>query len=344
MHLFEAFQLRSGLELPNRIVMAPMTRCMAGARGTPTPAMAAYYACRAEAGLIVSEATVISQEALGYPGVPGLYLEEQIEGWAIVTAAVHQAGGRIFAQLWHTGRAAHSYFSDVQPIAPSERALSGTVPRMRRLHYETPRAMESDDFVRVAADFVAAARRARAAGFDGVELHGANGYLIDQFLHHDSNHREDDWGGSPERMARFPLAVVDALLDALGDFPLGVRVAPAPHSYMGADVRDKAVFDHYLAELSARPLAYVHLGLYDDQRVDPVLGERPSQYLRSRYRGTLVGAGSYTPELAENALAQAAFDLCAFGRPFVANPDLVARARAGAALEPYQVELLNRLV
>jgi len=323
--------------------MAPMTRCMAGAGGTPTASMAAYYARRAAAGLIVTEATVVSSEALGYPGVPGCHTEKQEQGWHAIVDLVHEAGGRIFCQLWHAGRAAHSYFSDCQPIAPSPLQLEGSVPRMRRLQYQMPRAMESGDFARVTGDFVAAAARARRAGFDGVELHAANGYLLDQFLHHASNRRDDRWGGDAAAMSRFPLQVVDALLEELGAMPLGVRVSPTAHTNMEPDGRDRAVFDHFLRELGERQLAYVHLGLFDDSVFDPLLGSVPSRYLRGAYRGVCVGVGNYGPQQAERAVALGAFDLVAFGRAFIANPDLVERLRQAAPLASYEPGLLHRL-
>ncbi|HSC86119.1 MAG TPA: alkene reductase [Polyangiaceae bacterium] len=346
MRLFEPFDLgaQPPLSLPNRIVMAPLTRCMAGPGGVPTAAMTGYYARRAAAGLIIGEATVISPEALGYPNVPGLYDDAQQEGWRAVTTAVHGAGGRMFAQLWHTGRAAHSIFSGQQPVAPSAVALDGTLPRMRRLRYEEPRALEEADLERILDDFARAAERAVSAGFDGVELHGANGYLIDQFLHYQTNQRDDAWGGSPERMAAFPLRVVDRLLQTLGRTPLGLRLSPSAHVHLEGEARDRAVFDHLLRELAGRPLAYVHLGLYDDRPIDEHLGERATEYLRKAYPGVLIGVGSYTAERAEQALERGDFALCAFGRPFIANPDLVERLQQGRALEPYDPIHLQQLI
>jgi len=341
--LFEPLQLTPRLCLPNRVAMAPMTRCMAGQGGTPTTAMAEYYARRAAAGLIVSEAIVVSKEALGYPNVPGLFAAPQLEGWRRVTEAVHEKGGRIFAQIWHTGRAAHSYFSECQPVAPSAVTLHGTVPRMRRLSYEEPRALLKSDLSRICDDFVLASRNAVTAGFDGIEIHGANGYLLDQFLHYSSNQRCDEYGGDPTSMVRYPLYIVDAVAAELGDLPLGIRVSPTAHTNMLFDARDREVFDVFLAELGHRKLAYVHLGLFDDQTIDAGLGMRPSEYLMRTYPGVRMGAGGYEPDSAERSLELGRLQVVAWGRLFIANPDLVARLRAGEPLRPYDPGQLMRL-
>ena len=206
-NLFQTYALNGTLSLKNRILMAPLTRCMADDELVPTQAMADYYARRAESGLIISEATIIRPDGQGYPNTPGLFTPAQIDGWRVVTDAVHQGGGKIFAQLWHTGRVAHPHFyqssgsSDV--MAPSAVGVEGSVPRMRELTYQVPKAVSAEEISQLVQDYAQAAANAIDAGFDGVEIHGANGYLIDQFLHHDSNRRTDEYGGTPENMSRY---------------------------------------------------------------------------------------------------------------------------------------------
>ena len=233
-NLFQSFALNEQLNLTNRVLMAPLTRCMADDDLVPTQAMADYYGRRAEAGLIISEATIIRPDGQGYPNVPGLFSLPQIEGWRKVTKAVHQNGGKIFAQLWHTGRVAHPHFyggGDV--LAPSALAVEGSVPRMRELTYQLPKAVTQQDITRLVEDYAIAAENAMLAGFDGVELHGANGYLIDQFLHHDSNQRTDEYGGSAENMSRFPLAVIDAVIARIGQDRTALRVSPGAYFNIG---------------------------------------------------------------------------------------------------------------
>ncbi len=342
--LFAPLELNAELTLPNRIVMAPMTRCMAGEGLVPTPEMAAYYARRAEAGLIVSEGVIVRPDGQGYPNTPGLFTEAQVAGWRRVTEAVHAAGGRIFAQLWHVGRVSHpTYLHGALPIAPSAVAPEGKVPRTE-LTYTTPRALSVEEIPALVEAYGTTAANARRAGFDGVEIHGANGYLIDQFLHHHTNRRDDAYGGSPARMARFCLEVVEAVAQGAGAGRTGIRLSPAAYHYMEADPRDVAVFDHLLAELAPRGLAYVHAGIsahhwtYDDLPEGTV-----AAYLRARYPGRLVACGELTPATAAAALAAGECDLTAFGRPFIANPDLVARIRAGRELVAYKERMLLRL-
>ena len=348
-NLFESYALNDTIKLNNRILMAPLTRCMADDELVPTPAMAEYYARRAEAGLIISEAVIIRPDGQGYPNTPGLFTKAQIAGWQKVTAAVHQNGGKIFAQLWHTGRVAHPYFyakseDDAVVLAPSALRVEGTVPRMRDLTYITPKAASQEEIASLVVDYAKAAENAIAAGFDGVEIHGANGYLIDQFLHHDSNRREDEYGGSSENMARFPLAVVDAIIDKIGADRTALRVSPGAYFNMAGDSRDKAVFDYLLPELEKRNLAFLHIGIFDDSMEFDYLGGSASSYVRANYSKTLVGVGGYTAETASNAIADSKFDLIAIGRPFIANPDYVSKVKSNAPLESYSDEMLTSLV
>ena len=343
--LFQSFPLNNTLTLANRILMAPLTRCMADNDLVPTQTMADYYARRADAGLIISEATIIRPDGQGYPNTPGLYTEKQIVGWKVVTAAVHDKGGKIFAQLWHTGRVAHPHFfggGDV--LSASAQAVEGTVPRMRDLVYQTPKAATLDDIKQLVADYAQAAENAIDAGFDGVEIHGANGYLIDQFLHHDSNRREDEYGQTPENMSRFALEVVDAIIARIGADRTGLRVSPGAYFNMAADSRDRAVFDYLLPELSKRNLAFLHAGIFDDSMQFDYLGGSVSAYMRSVYTGTLVGVGSYTAETGSVAIEANKFDLLAIGRPFIANPDYVERIRRGNDIVAYSESMLAELV
>lgn len=343
--LYQPYRLNDVLELSNRLVMAPLTRCMAGPGLVPTEAMAAYYARRADAGLIISEATIIRPDGQGYPDTPGIYSPEQIEGWKTVTRRVHQAGGKIVLQLWHVGRVSHPTYHGQTPVAPSAIAIPGTLARRRDLEYPVPRALEIPEITELVAQYAQAAANAIDAGFDGVEIHGANGYLIDQFLHHSSNHREDAYGGSPENMARFALAVVDAVAARIGSERVGLRLSPGAYvNGIVGDTRDRAVFDYLLAQLEARRLAYLHVGIFDDRQVFDYLDGRASAYLRKHYTGTLIGCGSYTPDAAAAAIAAGDFDLVAIGRPFIANPDYVARVRDGLALEAYVDSMLSSLV
>ncbi|MCG9739596.1 alkene reductase [Shewanella insulae] len=342
--LFQPYALNASITLNNKILMAPLTRCQADDDLVPTQAMADYYARRADAGLIISEAVIIRPDGQGYPNTPGLFTPEQIQGWLRVTSAVHAKGGKIFAQLWHTGRVAHSHFFGGQTVAPSAVKIEGTVPRQRELAYETPKALTTDEIAQLVADYSQAAANAIDAGFDGVEIHGANAYLIDQFLHHDSNRRDDEFGGTPENMARFPLAVVDAIVKRIGHERTALRVSPGAYVNMQGDSRDRAVFDYFLTQLESRKLAYLHVGIFDDALTFDYLGGRVSDYVRGHYSQTLVGVGSYSAETGAQAIADGRFDLLAIGRPFIANPDYVLRVRDRQPLVTYSDEMLAELV
>ncbi len=341
--LFSDFSLPGGLALGNRIVMAPMTRCFAGEGLVPTEDMKNYYGVRADAGLIVTEATLVDPRAQGYPRTPGIFAASQVDAWHRVTDGVHTHGGRIFCQLWHTGRMAHSHYTGCQPVAPSAVAMRGPLPRAPELEYEMPRALTVSEMAELAECFATAARHALRAGFDGVEIHGANGYLIDQFLHQQTNRREDDYGGTPENRARFPLQVVDAVVAAVGSQRTAIRLSPQAYVNLDYTPGDEAAFDWLLPELGRRELAYVHVAAFDaDQRYD-YLGGRPVDYVRRRYPGTVIGCGGFTPARADSALAEKRMDLVAFGRSFIANPDLVARVRSGKTLLPYDESMLGSL-
>ncbi|GAA4430330.1 alkene reductase [Acidovorax lacteus] len=336
------------LQMTNRIAMAPLTRNRSP-RAVPTALVATYYRQRATAGLIISEATAISHQGQGYADVPGLYAPEQIEGWKQVTQAVHEAGGRIVVQLWHVGRVSHT---DLQPgngapVAPSAiQAKTKTVLIKDGVPTFTetsmPRALELSEIPGIVEDYRRAARAAREAGFDGVEIHAANGYLIDQFLKDGANHRQDAYGGSIENRARLLLEVTRAVAAEIGGDRTGIRLSPVTPANDIHDSQPQPLFDHVVRQLAPLGLAYVHVieGATGGPR--EVEG-RPFDYvaLRQAYRDAGGRAAwmvnnAYDKALAEAALASGAADIVAFGRPFIANPDLVARLVQGAPLNEVQ--------
>ncbi len=343
-YLFQPVVLSETLALPNSVVMAPLTRCFAGPGLVPTEQMADYYAKRAGAGLIVSEATIISPEAQGYPNTPGIYTPEQIAGWKMATDKVHAHGGRMFNQLWHLGRVAHSHYTGSQPLAPSAIGWHGRVPRSPGLEYEQPRAMSTDEVRHMVERYAQAAKNAMQAGFDGVEIHGANGYLIDQFLRQQTNQRDDEYGGSLENRARFALEVVDAVTAAVGADRVGIRLSPNAHVHLEHTPGDEETFAWLLHELGSRDMAYVHEGAFDDHIEYDYLGGRPSAFLRQHYPGHVIACGSLTPEEANRMIQAGQSDLVAIGRPFIANPDLMDKLRTGETPEPFDPEMLKTLV
>lgn len=343
--LFQPFKLNESLTLQNKILMAPLTRCMADENLVPTDAIAEYYARRADTGLIISEATIIRADGQGYPNTPGIFNDAQIFGWKKVTQRVHQANGKIFLQLWHTGRVAHSFFSGLPNVSASAEKVEGSVPRMRELTYETPKVLSVSDIAQLVEDYAQAAVNAvDKADFDGVEIHGANGYLIDQFLHFDSNKRSDKYGETPENMARFALEVVDKIIEKIGADLTSIRLSPGAYFNMAGDVKDRANFDYLLAELDKRNLAYVHVGIFDDAMDFDYLDGNAVDYMRKHYQGTLVGVGGFTAETASQALDKKRFDLVAIGRPFIANPDYVSKVKSAQPLTEYNDAMLMELV
>jgi 2,4-dienoyl-CoA reductase-like NADH-dependent reductase (Old Yellow Enzyme family) len=343
--LLSPFKLNDSIELQNHVLMAPLTRCMADENLVPTQAMVDYYARRADVGLIIGEATIIRADGQGYPTTPGLFTSEQIQGWKKVTDAVHAKGGKMFAQLWHVGRVAHPHFFGGDVLAPSAIGIEGSVPRMRELTYITPKAATTDDIKGLVADFAKAAENAIEAGFDGVEIHGANGYLIDQFLHYAANARTDEYGQTPENMSRFALEVVDAVIAVVGADRTALRLTPGAYFNMSEDNRDKAVFDYLLPQLETKNLAYLHGGIFDDSmRFDSLEGKSISEFLRAGYTGTLVGVGSYSFETAKEAINANKFDLIAIGRPLIANPDYMRKVKKGEEIVQFSSEMLDELI
>ena len=331
--IFEPYDL-GPVTLANRIVMAPLTRNRAAAGLIPGPHAAEYYAQRATAGLIIAEATQVSPQAQGYQDTPGIYTPEQIAGWRVVTDAVHAKGGRIFLQLWHVGRVSHV---DVQPggaapVAPSA-IPAGTKTFVNNTFTETsmPRALNLEEIPGIVADFRQAAANAIAAGFDGVEVHGANGYLLDQFAKDGSNHRTDAYGGSVENRARLMLEVAAAVAAEIGPERTGIRISPVSPANGVSSSDPQLQFDYIVDHLSKLGLVYLHV-------VEGATGGprdvAPFDFagLRRRFSGTYIANNGYDLKLATARLAAGEADLFAFGRPFIANPDLVARLQSGAAL------------
>lgn len=331
------------IALANRIAMAPLTRNRAP-DAIPTELTATYYAQRATAGLIISEATAISPEGQGYADVPGLYGTEQLDGWKKVTRAVHEAGGKIVVQLWHVGRISHTSLQPghAKPVAPSAiRAHAKTVLLKDGVPTFTdtsePRALDAEELPRIVQDYRHAARNAIAAGFDGVEIHAANGYLIDQFLKTGANQRTDDYGGSIKNRARLLLEVTRAIVDEIGGGRTGIRLSPVTPANDIVDENPQPLFDYVVRELGKLGLAYVHV--IEGATGGPCeLPERPFDYaeLRNAYRtaggkGAWMVNNAYDRALAEAALANGA-DIVAFGRPFISNPDLVERLKQNAPL------------
>jgi N-ethylmaleimide reductase len=337
--------VRAGdLVLRNRIVMAPLTRNRAPG-AVPTPLMQQYYVQRASAGLIVTEATAISHQGQGYADVPGLYSPEQLQAWRRITDAVHAAGGRIVVQLWHVGRISHTALQPEgqAPVAPSAVAANAKTYLIRDgvggfVETSAPRALRTDELPGIVEDYRRAARDAvRVAGFDGVEIHGANGYLLDQFLKRGANQRDDAYGGSIENRARLLLEVTRAVVQEIGAGITGLRLSPVTTANDIHDPQPQPLFDHVVRQLGPLGLSYLHLieGATGGARELP---DRPFDYGALRHawreagaRGAWMVNNGYDGALAQQALAQGA-DLVAFGRPYIANPDLVDRLRAGAPL------------
>jgi N-ethylmaleimide reductase len=323
------------LEVPNRIVMAPLTRSRAAAGNVPTTLNALYYAQRTSAGLIIAEATQVTPEGQGYISTPGIHNAEQVKGWRCVTDAVHACGGRIVLQLWHVGRISHQSFQPggKLPVAPS--AIRPNTQAFTANGFEpipTPRALETEEIPGIVAQYAHGASNALAAGFDGVEVHGANGYLIDQFLRDGTNKRTDAYGGSIENRTRFLLEAVDAVIAAVGAERTGLRISPQNEQNDISDSDPQALFNHVASALSGKGLAYLHV-IEGDTGGTPVA---PFDYLeiKRRFGGVVIANNGFDKARAEDAIEEGRADLVAFGKPFISNPDLVARLYLNAPLAP----------
>jgi N-ethylmaleimide reductase len=326
------------IQAPNRIVMAPMTRMRAGHGRVPTVQMAEYYAQRAGAGLIVTEATAISRQGTGCINTPGIHTDEQLAGWRRVVDSVHHAGGRIFLQLWHMGRISHPSFQaeGALPVAPSAIApQTGSILTDTGMQpYVTPRALEREELSGIVWQYASAAQRARSAGFDGVEIHNANGYLLDQFLRDGTNHRTDDYGGSARNRARLTLEVTAAVTKVWGPDRVGIRFSPGSNFNDMHDSDPLATFRCVLRELNRFHLAYAHLIACTDDEVRHGAAVVPLMSLRDEFHGPMIVAGGFDRRTATQALSDNLADAVAFGKPFIANPDLPERLRLLAPLNP----------
>ena len=322
------------LTLPNRMIMAPLTRGRATLEGVPTALMTEYYTQRASAGLIIAEATAISKRGYGWVQAPGIFTAAHVKGWQAVTSSVHQAGGRMFLQLWHMGRVSHPDFQEGQlPVAPSAIAVQGEASTYQgKKKYVTPHALSIDEIKATVEDYKKGAQLAKEAGFDGVEIHGANGYLIDEFLRDGSNKRTDNYGGSAENRARFLTEVTEAVVGVWGAERVGVRLSPRnPYNDMN-DSDPFKTFGTTAEKLNAYGLAYLHAMEPLPGHMRAAEGERVTPALRKIFKGVLIANGGYTKELGEKALQQNEVDAIAYGTLFIANPDLPARFKANAPL------------
>lgn len=330
--LFDPIKI-GDLELPNRIIMAPLTRCRAEPGRVPGPLMAEYYTQRATAGLIISEATSVTPMGVGYPNTPGIWSQEQIDGWRNITRAVHAKGGRILLQLWHVGRISDPvYLEGELPVAPSAIAAKGHVSLVRPMRdYTVPRALETDEIPGIIEAYRQGAENAKAAGFDGVEIHGANGYLLDQFLQDNSNQRSDQYGGSLENRARLLLEVTDAVLSVWDAGRVGVHLAPRCDSHDMGDSDPAATFGYVARELGKRKIAFL---CSREAQGDDSLGPR----LKEQFGGSYIANERFTKQQANDWLESGNADAVAFGVAFIANPDLPARLAADAPLNEPQKE------
>ncbi len=329
------------IQLPNRMIMAPLTRCRAGVGYVPQPINALYYAQRASAGLIISEATQVSTNGIGYPNTPGIYTEAQIAGWKLVTEAVHKQGGRIFLQLWHAGRVAHPSLlpSGEIPVAPSSikaecmaDTASGQQPHV------IPRALERSSIPEIIEMFRQGAKNALIAGFDGVEIHSANGYLLDQFLQDNSNQRQDDYGGSVSKRSRLLLQVTQTVVEVWGKGRVGVRLSPSSGFNDMHDSSPKALFSYVGEALNKFDLAYLHIiepRIQGNVTISDDGTGLGAQFFRSMFTGSIITAGGYTHETGESILQQNHADFVAYGRLFLANPDLPKRFALSSELNRY---------
>jgi len=332
--IFSPYRL-GGLALANRMVLSPMTRSRALPGNVPNPIAATYYAQRASAGLLITEASQVSPQGVGYIRTPGIHSTAQVAGWQKITQAVHQAGGKIFAQLWHVGRVSHPDFHDgALPIAPSALDVEGEAFTSNgKVKIVKPRALEWHEVAGVVQQFQTAAENAKAAGFDGVELHGANGYLLDQFLRDGANRRTDAYGGSVANRARFPLEVTEAVIGVWGPQRVGYKLSPYFAGYSMSDSNPIETFSYLARELNKRRVSYLHVGeAIAGPMAAPAGTVRMTPILRAIFSGTLIVNGGYDARTGNAAIAREETDLVAFGVPFLANPDLPARYLKNAPL------------
>lgn len=326
--LFESAKL-GAVSLKNRIIMAPMTRSRASADGVPTPLMATYYTQRAGAGLMITEATAVSKQGSGYVHIPGIWNDEQVKGWSAVTKSVHDAGGKIFLQMFHTGRIAHSSIVGEQPVSSSAKKPAGKVMKsdFSMDEYEAPRALKTEEVAGVIAQFKTGAENAKKAGFDGIEIHAANGYLIDQFLRDGVNDRTDQYGGTLENRLRLLKDIMAAAVDVWGAGRVGVRFSPSSGFNDMADSNPQETFVAAAKAMNDFDLAYVHTCEGQTEGKPWITAE-----MRKAYKGNFIANTGLTKETGENILQNKEADFISYGVPFIANPDLVERFQTGAPL------------
>lgn len=333
--LFKSLKL-GALELPNRIIMAPLTRARAGEQRIPNDLMSEYYGQRASAGLILTEATAVTPMGVGYANTPGIWSEEQVEGWKKITKTVHDKGGRIFMQLWHVGRISDPMFLNGElPVAPSAIAPKGHVSLVRpQKDYVTPRALETNEIPGIVEAYRLGAENAKRAGFDGVEIHGANGYLIDQFLQDGTNTRTDQYGGSIENRARLALEITDAAISVWGADRVGYHISPRGDSHDMKDSNPKATFTYLASELGKRKIAFLFAREYEG-------ADSLGPELKKAFGGVYISNEKFTKESAEKVILAQHADAVSFGLQFIANPDLPKRFAEGAPLN--EVNFSNNL-
>lgn len=326
--LFDSAQL-GDLTLRNRVILAPLTRCRASTGRVPNALMAQYYQQRASAGLLLTEATSVTPMGVGYPDTPGIWSPEQIEGWKLITDAVHQAGGLIFLQLWHVGRISDSsYLQGELPVAPSAIAAEGHVSLIRpEKPYEVPRALATDEIPGIVAAYRKGAENAKLAGFDGVEIHGANGYLLDQFLQDSTNQRSDAYGGSLENRARLLLEVTDAVIGVWGASRVGMHLAPRCDAHTMGDSNPLATFTHVAQELGKRKIAFIFTR-------EHLAADSISPALKQAFGGFFITNEGFDAASAQQMLEAGNADAVAFGKTFIANPDLPRRLQENLPLNP----------
>ena len=332
-NLFDPIQI-GDLHLNNRIIMAPLTRCRADEGRVPNALMAEYYVQRASAGLILSEATSVTPMGVGYPDTPGIWSEDQVRGWLNITRAVHANGGRIFLQLWHVGRVSDPvYMNGELPVAPSAVKPAGHVSLVRPIkEFVTPRALETEEIAEIVEAYRHGAENAKAAGFDGVEIHGANGYLLDQFLQSSTNQRNDQYGGSVENRARLLLEVTDAAISVWGADRVGVHLAPRQDAHDMGDANPRETFGYVARELGKRGVAFICTR--EKQGEDSL-----TPFIKEQFGGLVIANERFTKDQANAWLAEGKADAVAFGIPFIANPDLVERLAQDAPLNEPRPEL-----
>lgn len=329
-NLFSSFDLAPNITLKNRIVMAPLIQRTACDRGIPDSRMFDFYAMRANAGLIITEATMISENARSYSNMPGIYTKSQIDHWRKIVKEIHLREGKTFIQLWHPGRISHrNLLQGKQPLAPSKIRAKGKIP-WSDLDYDIPIEMTQSEIGEITHSYENAAQNTLSSEFDGVEIHAANGYLLEQFLRDETNKRNDRYGGASANKVSFPLKVIDAVIKKVGPNKVGVRISLEHSSTLAFNEIDLETYITFIQRLNEYPLAYIHLSSENDFVTNPILNCRPSQFLKLHTKHPLIVCGSYDPALAENALRANTCDLVSFGRLFLKHANLVNEIRSGS--------------